>query len=88
MDEDMAGFTLVMVGALALVSLGAITGAHAATENLFVSAENSEFENSFAGPMVIQITVNDPDLKETDQAEGEPDVTVNGAALTMVQASD
>ncbi len=85
----MTNFTLMMVvGALALLPLGAMAGAYASTENLFVSAENDEFDNSFAGPMVIEIMVNDPDLEDVDQAEGEPDVTVNGATLTMVQASD
>ncbi len=87
MDRDTASFVLAIVGTLALVPFGMMTGAYA-TENLYVSAENSVFDNSFAGPMVIEIMVNDPDLKDTDQAEAEPDVTVNGATLTMVQASD
>ena len=62
--------------------------AYAATANLFVSAENSLFDNSFAGPMVIEVVINDPDLKEIDEGESEPDVTVNGQDLRMSQATD
>ena len=66
----------------------AIIPAYAATENLFVSAENSLFDNHFEGSMVIEVVVNDPDLNDLDDAIGEPDVTINGADLRMVQATD
>jgi len=56
--------------------------------NLFVSAENSAYDNYFSGPMVIEVVVNDPDIKTLDDAHGEPDVTVNGAILRMVQTTD
>src|SRR3989338_10440546 len=56
--------------------------------NLFVSAENSQFNNYFAGPQVIEVVVIDPDLSDTSQATGEPDVTINGKILRMVQAID
>jgi hypothetical protein len=55
---------------------------------LFVSAENSQFQNYFAGPMVIETVVIDSDIKDTDKGKGEPDVTVNGNKLRMVQATD
>ena len=56
--------------------------------NLFVSAENSQFQNYFAGPQVIQVIVSDPDINRLDQAYGEPTVTVNGKKLRMAQATD
>jgi YVTN family beta-propeller protein len=56
--------------------------------NLFVSAENSQFNNYFAGPQVVQVVVSDPDINRLDQAYGEPTVTVNGKKLRMTQATD
>lgn len=56
--------------------------------NLYVSAENPSTQNHFAGSMVIQVVVNDPNLLDTDQGKGEPDVTLNGKKLRMVQATD
>jgi len=56
--------------------------------NLFVSAENSQFNNHFSGSMVIEVVIRDPNLHDTDQGKGEPDVTLNGKSLRMVQASD
>jgi YVTN family beta-propeller protein len=56
--------------------------------NLFVSAENSQFNNYFAGPQVIQVIVSDPDINRLDQSYGEPTVTVNGKKLRMAQATD
>ncbi|MEM3172200.1 MAG: hypothetical protein QXE82_01535, partial [Candidatus Nitrosotenuis sp.] len=47
--------------------------AAAANANLFVSAENSQFQNYFAGPMVIEVVVIDSDIKDTDKGKGEPD---------------
>jgi hypothetical protein len=56
--------------------------------NLFVSAENSAFQNYFAGPQVIQVIVIDPDINRLDEAYGEPVVTVNGKRLRVAQATD
>ncbi|MGY5144502.1 MAG: peptidase [Candidatus Nitrosopumilus sp. bin_32a] len=56
--------------------------------NLFVSAENSKFDNHFAGSMVIEVVVIDPNLSDTGEGKGEPDVTINGKSLRMVQATD
>jgi hypothetical protein len=41
-----------------------------------------------SGPQVIEVVVIDSDINDTDQAKGEPDVTVNGKILRMVQAVD
>jgi hypothetical protein len=62
--------------------------AAAANANLFVSAENSQFQNYFSGPMVIEVVIIDSTISDTDEAKGEPDVTVNGNKLRMVQATD
>ena len=56
--------------------------------HLFVSAENPLYDNHFAGSMVIEVVVNDPDYNDVGEAEGEPDVTLNGNDLRMVQATD
>jgi len=58
------------------------------TQNLFVSAENSQFDNYMAGAMVIEVVVIDPDISDTNEGKGEPDVTVQGKSLRMVQAID
>ncbi|MDE1862071.1 MAG: peptidase [Thaumarchaeota archaeon] len=55
--------------------------------NLFVSAENSMFENHFDGSMVIEVIVKGNN-NQLDQAQGEPNVNVNGRQLRMAQASD
>ena len=56
--------------------------------NLFVSAENPQFDNHFSGSMVIEVVVIDPNLSDTGEGKGEPDVTINGKSLRMVQATD
>jgi hypothetical protein len=72
-----------------MISLVPVIQADAADNpNLFVSAENSRFENHFSGSMVIEVVVRDNDIRDTDQGKGEPDVTINGKSLRMVQATD
>jgi len=56
--------------------------------NLFVSAENSQYNNYFAGPQVVQVVVSDPNISQLNQAYGEPVVTVNGKRLRMAQGTD
>lgn len=55
--------------------------------NLFVSAENSLFENHFAGAMVVEVIVIESDTS-LDHPHGEPNVTINGKQLRMAQGSD
>ncbi|MGQ0376393.1 MAG: peptidase [Nitrososphaerota archaeon] len=57
-------------------------------QNLYVSAENSRFNDHFAGSMVVEVIVQDPNIRTLDDALGEPSVTLNGKKLRMVQASD
>lgn len=55
--------------------------------NLFVSAENSVFQNHFSGAMVIEVIVKGDNI-QLNQAQGEPNVNVNGKQLRMAQGSD
>jgi hypothetical protein len=41
-----------------------------------------------SGPQVIEVVVIDSDINDTDEAKGEPDVTVNGNILRMAQGVD
>lgn len=77
-----------MLPIIAVILLIPLIDAYALNPHLYVSAENPEFENHFAGSMVIEVIVNDPDLKDINSATGEPDVTINGNNLRMVQATD
>ena len=80
--------TIMLAAGFTAFAPSAMQSAAAANANLFVSAENSQFQNYFAGPMVIEVVVIDSDLKDTDKGKGEPDVTVNGNKLRMAQATD
>ncbi|ABK78664.1 hypothetical protein CENSYa_2061 [Cenarchaeum symbiosum A] len=81
--------TIMVAGGVTFAFPPAIPAYAQSTENLFVSAANPDFENSFAGPMVIEGCLSMiPIWKETDEKETEPDVTVNGQILRMVQATD
>ncbi len=81
--------TIMIAGGLTFAIPGVMPAAHAqANANLFVSVEDSVFPDRFGGPMVVEVVINDPDLKDTDETETEPDVTVNGDKLRMVQNTD
>jgi hypothetical protein len=80
--------TIMLAGGLTFAAPGVMPAAFAANANLFVSAENSQFDNYMSGPQVIEVVVIDSDINTTDEAKGEPDVTVNGKVLRMVQAVD
>jgi len=43
---------------------------------------------TIVGAQIVKVVVNDADLKDTDEAESEPDVIVNGQKLRMVQETD
>ena len=79
---------IMVAGGLTFAVPGVVPAAHAANPNLFVSAENSQFDNYMSGPQVIEVVVIDSDRNETDESQGEPKVTVNGKKLNMVQATD
>jgi len=79
---------IMVAGGMTFALPGIMPAAHAANANLFVSAENPMFDNYFNGPMVIEVVIIDPDINDTDEGKGEPDVTMNGKDLRMVQATD
>lgn len=79
--------TIMLAGGLTFAAPG-MEPAFAANANLFVSAENSQFDNYMSGPQVIEVVVIDSDINATDDSKGEPDVTVNGKDLRMAQAVD
>lgn len=80
--------TIMLASTFAAFAPNAMPQAAAANANLYVSAENSQFQNYFAGPQVIEVVVIDSDIKDTDKGKGEPDITINGNKLRMVQATD
>jgi hypothetical protein len=80
--------TIMVVGGMTFAFPGAMPVAMAANANLYVSAENSNFSNTMVGPQVVEVVVIDDDINETNEAKGEPDVTVNGNKLRMAQATD
>ena len=80
--------TIMLAGGMTFAVPGVMPAAHAANANLFVSAENSQFDNYMAGPMVIEVVVIDTDISDTNEGKGEPDVTVQGKDLRMAQATD
>ncbi len=79
---------IMVAGGMTFAVPGIMPAAEAANANLFVSAENSQFNNYMAGPQVIEVVIIDSGISDTDEAKGEPDVTVNGKVLRMVQAVD
>src|SRR3989337_1906162 len=81
--------TIMIAGGMTFALPGVMPAAHAqANANLFVSVEESFSPDRFGGAMVVEVVVNDPDLKDTDESETEPDVTVNGKDVRMAQATD
>ncbi|MDE1863413.1 MAG: hypothetical protein KGI33_10960, partial [Thaumarchaeota archaeon] len=83
--------SILLLSSVAFVLPYAMPAAHAQVAshpNLFVSAENSQFNNYFAGPQVIQVIVSDPNINRLDQSYGEPVVTVSGKRLRMAQGTD
>ena len=80
--------TIMLAAGFSAFAPSTMPEAAAANANLFVSAENSQFQNYFSGPMVIEVVVIDSTISDTDEAKGEPDVTVNGNKLRMIQSTD
>ena len=81
--------TIMVAGGMTFAIPGILPEAQAShNQHLFVSAESSQFDNLFNGPMVIEVVVNNPALSDTDEGEGEPSVDVNGNKLRMTQGTD
>ena len=84
---DLKYFTLVATFSIILL-IPIIDAEASSNPNLFVSAENSQFDNHFSGSMVVEVVIRDNNIRDTDEGKGEPDVTLNGKNLRMVQATD
>jgi len=81
--------SIVLLTILSSIFLIPIIQAEAASNpNLFVSAENSLFDNHFSGSMVVEVVIRDSNIQDTDEGKGEPNVTLNGKSLRMVQSTD
>jgi len=84
---DLKYFTLLAIFSILLI-IPVIDAEASSNPNLFVSAENPQFNNFFSGSMVVEVVIIDPNLSDTDEGKGEPDVTINGKSLRMTQATD
>ena len=56
---------LLTFSILLLVPISQAEATH--NPNLSVSAENSKFDNYFAGSMVIEVVIRDSDIHDTDE---------------------
>ena len=84
-----------LAAALAAVVVAAAAGAAGAAPQpahaepyMSVSADDEAFDRTFAGSMVVEVVVRDPDIRSTGKPAGEPSVTVDGEPLRMVQGTD
>ena len=56
--------------------------------SLYVSAEGQDPDNMFAEGNIIEVIIRDDTIGDTDEGEAEPEVTVNGADLRMLQTAN
>jgi hypothetical protein len=56
--------------------------------NLYVFTQNSISPSTILDSNLVMVKITDSDILDIDQPKGEPDVTVNGNTLRMVQAID
>jgi hypothetical protein len=59
-----------------------------AAGQLYVSAENALFGNTFGGAQIVEVVVIDPQRQRTDVLAGEPIIRIDNNILRMAQASD
>jgi len=79
-------FFLIIIATVALFAN--VNVAEATNSHLFVSASNPTFDNHFSGSMVVEVVIRSQGSSTLDDALGEPDVTINGKTLRMVQTTD
>ena len=82
----MAKFIIPVIISVIIIG-GIIPLSFSSNSNLFVTPE-IEQSGIFYGHQVVGVMVVDSDISETDEAKGEPDVTVNGKTLRMIQSVD
>ncbi len=76
-----------MVSLLTFTSFASVSYAQS-NSNLYVSAENSLFENHFAGPMVIEVIIDDSVISSLIGSVQEPIVKIDDKKLSMVQSDN
>jgi len=76
----------LLLGIISIISVDDAFASH--NPNLIVSAENTETNNLITFPQVIEIVIDDSDISSTTSVLDEPNVTVNGKIVRMVQATD
>ena len=77
--------TIMFAGGMTIAIPGETPVAIAQTGMLSVSVTAAP-DNSFGGPQIIQIIVDDPARSETGDDISTPDVTIDGDTVTMMQA--
>jgi len=80
--------TIMIAGGMTIAAPGMMPSAAAENQLLFVSAENATFGNTFSQGQIVEIIVQDPALSDTEVAEAEPTVEVNGDTVRMTQGAD
>lgn len=70
--------TIMLAAGFTAFAPGVMPSAYAVNANLYVSAESAANQNTFSGPQVIEVVINDSDIRDTNEGKGEPDVTING----------
>ena len=79
--------TISMMFIFSLISFVPVSHAQS-NSNLYVSAENTLFQNHFAGPMIIEVIVDDSDISSVSNSVEEPIVTIDNKKLNMIQSDD
>ena len=77
----------MLAGGMTIAAPSMMPQAHASGQ-LYVSAENALFGNTFGGAQIVEVVVIDPQRQRTDIAAGEPTVRVDNNILRMAQAAD
>ena len=77
--------TIMFAGGMTIAIPGETPVAVAQTGMLSVSATAAP-DNSFGGPQIIEIIVDDPARSDIDPMISEPDVTIDGDTVNMIQA--
>ena len=84
--------SIMVAGGVTFAVPGTIpeAAAQSSNPNLYVSAENSMFNNVFSGLNVVEVVVRDPDrtIRSGSDIAAEPRVEVDGDQLRMVQGND
>ena len=78
--------TIMVAGGLTFAIPSTVPDAHAQTPNLYVSAVNPTFSNTFGGSQIVEVIVSD--LQYDDDNDPRPPVTVADEDLDLLQAND